>query len=444
MKKLILLVIVLAIVSGILFWQFGYKLLSKKPSEKQITLKVFGLWEDENLIKPILADYIAQNPKVTIKYELQNIVYYRTRVQTQVLQQGGPDIFLIHNSWLPMFLSSNLLSSLPSDVMNFSEYQNTFYPITVSDFSKNGLIYAIPLGIDGLSLYYNEQMLKEANIALPKDWNEFRDAAKKLTKRDDQGKITQAGAAMGTTNNVDHWSDIVGLLFYQNPGADLKNPNNSAGAEVIKFYTDFVTKPADQVWDINMEPSTQAFYTGKLAFYFAPSWRAYDLKQANSKLNFKTVPVPQLPCPPGSSCPPVGWGTYWAFAVSSRSQNQKEAWKFLRYLTSENVQKNLYKQASNLRLFGEPYSRRSLQQSLLSDPIVGSFVSQAPYYKSWYLASRTFDNGGVNEQIIKYYEDAINATLQGSDALSVLQTTAAGVHQVLVQYKLESSSPSPR
>ncbi len=82
-----------------------------------------------------------------------------------------------------------------------------------------------------------------------------------------------------------------------------------------------------------------------------------------------------------------------------------------------------------------------LQSELLSDPIVGAFVSQAPSYKSWYLASETHDQG-IDDQMIKYFEDAVNATLQGINPKTALDTAAKGVEQVLNTF-VNPATPAP-
>jgi hypothetical protein len=74
-----------------------------------------------------------------------------------------------------------------------------------------------------------------------------------------------------------------------------------------------------------------------------------------------------------------------------------------------------------------------LGQTLSSDPIAGPFVAQAPNYTSWYMADKTYDDG-INDQINKYYADAINAINGGSTVASVVKTLDDGVQQVLAKY----------
>lgn len=450
MKKIAIIVVILAIIAGVAFWRFGY-LLTQKKIDQPINLQLWGLWEDERLIKPAIDAYKKVKPNVTITYNHQNSPNYRTRVQTQVSEGNyapppgvdpPPDVFMIHNSWLPMFLKNNNLSPLPSNILSLEEFRKTFYPVAEQTLTKDGIIYALPMEVDGLALFYNEDMIKEANVEIPQNWDQFEEVAQALTKRDERGNITQAGAAMGATGNVDHWPDIIGLLFYQQPGASLENPANSAGADVIRFFTKFTThpNPAERTWGLTMESSTEAFYSGRLAFYFAPSWRAHELREANLRLNFKTAPVPQLQKADPKDY--AGWGSFWAFAVSSKSPHPKEAWEFAKFLTSAVSQKLLYQEASKERLFGQPYSRVDLQKEIINEPIVGSFVSQGPIYKGWYLSSKTFDQG-LNDEMITYFENAINATVQGADPLRALQTTESGVKQTLDKHtKPTQASPA--
>ena len=437
MKKIIIIVLVLAIIIGFLFWKFGpsLSLFNKPKTQGPVTVTYWGLWEVDNLVRPIISAYQKINPTVTVNYVRQSSINYRTRVQTQIREGVGPDVFRIHNSWLPMFLKDGSISSAPADVFSLADYKSMFYPIATDSFVKANQIFAAPYEIDGLALFYNEEMLNGVGGQPPKNWEELMDLATKMTVKDATG-IKTAGAAMGSTGNVDHWSDILGLLLLQEPGMDLANVATPQGVEVFRFYTGFITDPRRKNWDTNLPPSTQMFAAGRLGFYFAPSWRAHELRIANPNLKFKVVSVPQLPDRQ------VGWASFWGEAVSSKSQNQAEAWEFVKYLTSAEAQKLGYQQAAQIRLFGEPYSLTSLSIELVQDPIVGAFVTQGPIYKSWYLSSNTFDNG-INDEMIKYWEDGINATLAGTDPQVALQTVDKGVKQVLDKYTKAQVAPSP-
>ncbi len=90
------------------------------------------------------------------------------------------------------------------------------------------------------------------------------------------------------------------------------------------------------------------------------------------------------------------------------------------------------------RIFGEPYPKVSLGQKLATDPILGAYITSAPSMRSFPMASFTWDNG-LNDQIIKAYEDAINAVAKGTPATTALQTTANNVGTILNRFNAPAS-----
>lgn len=388
-------------------------------------LTYWGLWEDEGIMAEVIRDWEAEHPKVKVKYLRQSKEQYRERLQSALARNEGPDIFRFHNTWLPMLKEE--LAPLPASVMSAAEFQETFYPVASSDLRIGAAIYGLPLEIDTLALFYNEDLLRAAGKNPPENWLEFRQLASQLTVRDENNQIQIAGAAIGGTGNIDHWSDILGLMMLQN-GVRLENPKGSLAEDTLTFYSYFSTR--DQVWETKFPNSTQSFAGGKLALYFGFSWDVLEIQRMNPDLKFGIVPVPQLP-----ERKPVAWASYWVEGVSQKSPLQKQAWEFLKYLTSQEVLRKLYQAQSATRLFGEPYSRQDLASELINDPLVAPFVKQAPYAKSWYLCSRTFDNG-LNELMINYFADAVNAVNQKAAVGRALETTAQGVQQTLARYQI--------
>lgn len=425
MRIVIIAIFALAVVVGIILL---IGLFRKGDSESgktsgPVTLTYWGLWEDENTIKPLINEYVQSHPKVTINYSLQSPKQYRERLAAALSRGGEVDIFRYHNTWVPMLRDE--LSQLPEDVMAKTEYELTFYPVARTDLSVNGKYVGIPLMIDGLALYYNEDILAASGKKVPTSWDELQQTAIDLTVKDLNGEIKTAGIALGTVGNVEHFSDILGLMLLQN-GADLKNPSGVEASEALAYYRLFAEEP-NNTWDEAQPSSIAAFSSGKVAMIFAPSWQAFEIAARNPKLKFKAAVVPQLP---GGD---VTWASYWVEGVSNKSQKQKEAWEFLKFLSSRESLVKLYTQESKLRIFGEPYSRTDLANELTSHPILGAYIVQAPQAQSFSLASRTFDNG-INDRLIKYLEDAVNSLSSGNSPEGAMETAAQGFSQVLSQY----------
>lgn len=419
-------IVLVAVLSLVVFKVFN----KAKTGGSEITW--WGLWEDPSIIQPLVTEYETENPNVKITYVKQSPQDYRERLTNALAKGTGPDIFTFHNTWAPMF--RNDLDTIPVSVINPADFAKTFYPIASSDLTSGTGLIGIPLEYDALTLYINEEIFNKAGKTPPTTWDELRATARALTVKDDQGVITQSGVALGRTENVDHWPEIIALLMLQN-GVDLTNPVGKPAEDALSFFT--IISTVDGVWDATLPSSTQAFAAGKAAMFIGPSWRAFEINQQNKSLKFKTVPIPQLPKDNPKQAD-ITYATYWAQGVWSKSGSKSEAWNFLKFLSSQSSEQKLFANAAKLRSFGEPYSRIDMANILTPHPIVGSIITQAPGAKSWYLASRTFDGPtGINSQIANYFGDAINAVVAGTQTpTQALATVALGVTQVLTQYRL--------
>lgn len=414
---------------------------------KQITINYWGLWEDPSAIEGVIADYESKNPGVKINYVRNQITNYRSRLQTRLESSDSvgdaPDIFRIHESWLPMFKGD--LAKVPATTATTIGLDSDYFDTYKNDVKSGSSWMAIPLMYDGLSLFYNKSLIDSAQVSLPKSWWDLETAANKLTVRDSNGKITVAGAALGLTDNVDHWSDILGLMMKQG-GVNIltdDDANNKKLEDVLTFYTLFNTK--DHVWDEILPNSTQFFASGKLAFYFGPSWRVFNIEDTKTPdLKYAITNVPQLPTLTGASTDQssdadltnINWSSYWVEGVNPKSANQTEAWKFLTFLsTKENLEK-LYAAESQIRSFGEIYPRKSMADSLNTNDKVQPFVAAANTATGWYLSSNTSD-GGLNDTMISYFGNAINAmVLKNSTAESVMPDLRNGINQLVQKYGL--------
>ncbi|MBU3957102.1 extracellular solute-binding protein [Patescibacteria group bacterium] len=425
-KKILPIILGLILVVGLVFLIIKVG-LPRFQKPKEITLTYWGLWEPESVMRQVIADWNKDNPNIKINYSMQSKLQYRERVQSALARGEGPDIFRYHATWLPMF--KNQLDSVPTEVMSTSQFEAAFYPIAASQLRSGTSYLGIPLEIDTLSLFYNKDIFQTAGKTPPTTWDELRRVAIELTTHDEAGRIQTAGVALGTTNNIEHWSDILGLMMLQNE-ADLANPTGSLAEDALIFYTIF--NKTDRVWDLTLPNSMLAFASGDLAMYFGYSWDVFEIKNINPDLEFGVVEAPQLA---GTN---IAWASFWVEGVNNKSEHKEEAWEFLKYLSSKETLTKLYQAESQLRLFGEPYSRVEMADQARTNPLVAPFVDQAPRAQTWYLCSRTYDNG-INDKMIDYFKDAVNAINANENPADALATTASGVAQLLSQYGLSTA-----
>ena len=296
--------IVIGVGALLLLVVLGFVLVPKffKKTEA-VNLTYWGLWEPESVVKPLIDEYQVANPNVKISYIYQSPREYRERLQNALAQGRGPDIFRIHNSWVPMFKSD--LDPVPPEAYSASEFESVFYPTAKSDLRLAGGYVAVPLEFDGLAMYVNDDLLAKSGQTVPQTWEDLRGAAKAMSVCDSQDgtctagdRILISGTALGTADNVDHWQDILAVMMLQN-NVNLNAPTGVSAEDALSFYTVFTR--VDNIWDSTLPSSTLAFAGGKVGIYFAPSWRVFDIQSLNPRLKFSIHPfLSFLQTPPGA------------------------------------------------------------------------------------------------------------------------------------------------
>ena len=414
---------------------------AKKPTEvKKVTLTYWGLWEEPEVVRPVIDEYTAKNQHLTINYVRQDPEQYRERLTAAIDRGEGPDIFRFHNTWLPMLTKQAL--AVPKEIYADSDYEKIFYPVVLKDLKIGNNYYGIPLEIDGLVLFYNADILEGSNVAVPKTWIDMQNALPKLTVKQDQ-QIVTAAAALGTAENIEHFSDILAVMMLQNGTNPAKSlftcadtATTSCAVDTLSFYRKFAQEP-NNTWDQTLENSINAFAGGRVAMILAPSWQAIVINTINPDLNFKTAAIPQLPCD-RDPCRGVNWASYWVEGVSVKSANQAEAWNFLKFLSQPETMRKLYAEEVKIRkLFGEPYSRVEMGKELSDNPYIAPVIASAPTMQSFYLASRTNDGEtGINTSLINYLKNAVNSLEEGGSSETALKTAQAGFEQVFVRFGL--------
>ncbi|MDD3498336.1 MAG: extracellular solute-binding protein [Candidatus Moranbacteria bacterium] len=389
----------------------------KKSVQYKLDLEVWGVFDDADAYREIIAEYRKINPFIKgINYKKFTVDNYKKDIINALASGNGPDIFMINNSWMPEF--EDKVAPAPSYLINEHQFRSNFVDVAADDFlGKSGEIYGAPLSVDSLALYYNKDIFNAAGIANPpKNWEEVVEYSKKITSISDIGSIERAGIALGTSYNINRSTDIIDLLFFQH-GTEMPTRNNpnfkvdfNIGTDVLEFYTQFArsSSPAYS-WNSAMHYSIDSFYEGDLAMMLNYSWHIETLKSKNAKLNFATAKIPQL-----SEKTPANVANYWSFVVNKNKLVQTkegeapinneerihEAWEFLKFMTFKNdgsfnviniKSKGEKAFATSIDPAGvylestkKPAARRDLIETQKSDPMLSPFAYGNLIAETWY------------------------------------------------------------
>jgi multiple sugar transport system substrate-binding protein len=387
------------------------------PVTGPVTLRMWGLWENPEVMDVVIGNFQDVNSRITVEYEDRSVLRtfdYKERIFARAGSDVGADVILVHNSWVPQL--RQYLAPMPSNLMNAQTYSERFYPAATQSAVFDGNIYAVPFYYDGLVLVYNKSHFNQiGQQEPPRVWEEFRRIALRLTVRSERGgTLERAGAAIGNADNIDHFSDILGMMFAQTNVTIPNDLGSRAAQDAVNFYVSFVK--SDRVWNNDMPEATTAFIQGRVSMIFIPSWRLLDILDADPSFDVGVAPVPQaLPDRPAT------WSSFWMLAVPQTSQNTGAAWGLANYIASEEQELLRFSEASKFRRYGAPYANVSLAPQLANHPYLKPLLDTAPYGASSELAARS-----GNDLHTEALKKTINAILGGTDTAEALTNLKEG------------------
>lgn len=392
---------------------------------RQATLQFWGAFDDSSFYEKAIAEFERLNPGVRIVYRKLNFEDYEKELVNSFAAGTGPDIWLMHNTWLPkhgdkIFPLPQIVKGEKKPLFTLKDFQDQFLDVAFNDLTSNGQIYALPIYIDTLGLYYNKDLFNSAGITgPPKTWDDFNEDVRRLTTVDSRGNISRSGAAIGTARNINRSTDILMLLMLQSGVQMTDSDRNSAtfsrpvqgeavGERALQYYTDFanLTKQV-YTWNDQQHYSIDAFTEGNVAMMFNYSHHISTIRSKSSRFNFGTAQVPQVSGSPTA----INFASYWAPTVSKQSKNAVTAWKFLVYLSSQKGAL-YYVNVSN-----RPSARRDLIDQQKSDPDLGVFAIQALSARSWYQV----DNSAIETIFADMVDDVNLGRASVRDALSAAE-----------------------
>ena len=384
--------VIVLLISLPLFLGLGCKNnpIASKPQTK--VLRFWSVFNDSDFFEPIIKAYQDQNPNIKIEYKKLEYAEYEEGVLNALASGRGPDIWSLYYTWYPRH--KDKLVPAPANLLTKDNFEEVFVKGAVPDLLIDDKIYGLPLAIDNLVLFYNEDIFNNAGIVKPPvTWEELMtDAAKITTLADD--KIKLSGVALGAADNINRAGDILAVLMLQS-GANivdhktkssglLQTAKDQTGKSVnpslnsLSFYTDFANpQKTSFAWDISQDYSIDAFGLGKTAMMINYSYHIPTIKLKAPNLNFKVSALPQI-----NKLQKVNYPSFWAQSVASASKYPEEAWKFLVFLASKSSNE-LYVKASV-----RASARRDVIESQQEDAGIGLIATQNLTVKTWYQVGR--------------------------------------------------------
>ncbi len=434
---------------------------AKKTAAEPVELVYYKLFDEEDVMRPLIQEYESKHPNVSIRYrKFTDPVEYENLIINELAEGEGPDLFSVPNYWF--LRNARKLTPLSPQVFSPKQFEDTFVSVAKNDLvlkdanDSQEKVFGIPLTVDTLALYYNKSAFEDKIPSRGKPaatWEELKEDVFKLTKKDNSfERFEVAGIAMGRSDNVARAIDILYLLmlqyktnfyndnisqaeFSKQQAISSTGVNQNPATEAFKLYTSFAL-PANKNYSWNSyladtkspTKELETFARGKVAMIFGYSYLygqiAGEIKDLADKgvstMNAKDVriaAVPQIIDPKTSTEKRDAYANYYAETVSRTSKHSEQAWDFLLFLSSKD----------NLAYYHDkthkPTSRRDMIDEQMKDPIYGVFAEQIGYAESFpvYDAPR----------YAEIFGSAINAILATSSPTEAVRSAENQINDLL-------------
>jgi multiple sugar transport system substrate-binding protein len=296
---------------------------------------------DGKTMEKMVRQFEAENPGILVDMQIIPWAQYYDKLTIGTAFKQGPDVYVCHANRFAEFAQYGIFRPLDDLISGPNGLPtNDFLPAAWQAAQYKGRPCAVPLDIHPMALYYNKKLFREAGIVdpkgvakPPKNWEQFLQAAHKLTKdANADGQVDQWGFAF--TFQHTNWY----LFAFQHGGgpltpdlsrAAMSSPEAIAATEQMRRIIDRErVAPVPEGVDAWL-----GFRQGRVAMAMEGIYMLADLQKTKG-LEYGAAPVPQFGPVKAS------WAGSHLLCIPSTSSRAKTeaAWKLIRYLSEHSLE----------------------------------------------------------------------------------------------------------
>jgi len=360
-----------------------------KPASGPATIHVLTM--DQAGLKPaeidqIARDFEAQNPDIKVNMEYLGYDFIHDKITTgMAANPPAYDAVMIDVIWPDEFIKAGYLLDVTGRVT--PEMKSGMFPASWNGVTRNGKIYGMSWLMDVKYFMYNQDMLQKAGITNPPTtWEELVDQAKTI-----KDKGVAEFPIIWSWNQKEGVVCDYAVLLFGNGGSFVDASgkpafNNEKGVQALDWMKqtldDGLSNPSSVSSDENAVEAD--FLAGKSAF--AVNW-LFQYSDSNDALKSQVVgqaafaPMPVFKAGMDAGVKGSSVDGSSSFAIMATTPYPDQTWKFLTYLSSNEVQTKYSKEMLPVwQTDFEGDALKQLESATETNPVtVPAFLAQFPF-----------------------------------------------------------------
>lgn len=358
------------------------------------------------LMQNIIAKFEAKNPDIKVEYTSVPWDNAYSKIMTMGASKTLPDVINSDDSSITSFTSAKYLASLQRYYNKWSQKGNLTKTTQLADNKFKGQVYVIPDGFMCNGIFVRKDWVKTLGIDLNTlskwTWDDYFNLIEKTT---DKSKNRYGIAFRGGTNGIMRFGEYLCSVLQKNAWIDRNGKsifsNPGAVAEFKKFYGLYTNgyAPKESInWGFN--EMVQGFLNGQCATLNQTPEVTVVTAKSMAEGSWAVLPIPVKK---GSKKLITTWGYTAGYAISSNSQHKDEAWKFIEFASSPEINMQYCKANNMLPIFkdslADPYFKsdalKGYTDQMLDPNVV--YVTQPRYLKEYGSFCATFGTQEVQK-----------------------------------------------
>lgn len=368
-------------------------------------IEMWYYWEGENqqaAMGALIDAYNESQDNVTLTAKYIPFADFKKQLSIGATADELPDLVVLDSPDHASYAAMGVFADI-TDRFDTSSY----FEGPIASCTLDGKLYGVPMGANCLALYYNEDMLAEANVEVPTTWDELKEAAVALTKDNVSGLLFCSRQNEEGTFNFMPWVWSTGATSFE--------INTENGIKALTFVKDLVDSGAMSKEVINWTQGDvmNQFISGNAAMMINGPWQVPVMRQEAPDLNWNVTLIPK----DAQNASALGGENYAVVAGG----NEAAALDFLTFATQEEQIRAL------MDGFGYIAPRSDIADGQFADdPIMEVFVEQMQYaqargpHEEW---------PSISDAISLAFNEVITGTSSPEDAAATAQATIDSILQ---------------